>query len=69
MTHEKTGHGLSRAQLEYQLQWLLRQQPSDPAKVVEFLGGVMVTLIDKNNEALARLAAQDAPVDPPPVVH
>ena len=47
---------------------MLRQQPSDPGKLVEFLGDVMVTLIVKNNEALAHQAARDAPVDPPPAV-
>ena len=66
--HDRTGHGLSRSQLEYQLQWMLRQQPSDPTKLVEFLGDVMVTLIVKNNEALERRAARDAPLDPPPAV-
>lgn len=61
--HEVAGYGLSRRQLEYQLQWLLRQQPSDPAKLVEFLGTVVVTLIEKNNEALAARAALDTPPD------
>ena len=59
--HDKPGPGLSRSQLEYQLQWMLRQQPSDPSKMVEFLGDVIVTLIEKNNHALARhAAAEDA---------
>lgn len=66
--HDKPGTGLSRSQLEYQLGWMLRQQPSDPTKLVEFLGDVMVTLIVKNNEALAHRAALDAPIDRPPAV-
>ena len=66
--HDKPGPGLSRSQLEYQLQWMLRQQPSDPSKMAEFLGDVMVTLIEKNNHALERHAAAEAPVDPPAAV-
>lgn len=65
--HDKPGTGLSRRQLEYELQWMLRQQPSDPAKLIEFLGDVVITLIDCNNKALQRAAALDAPVDPPAV--
>ena len=63
--HDKPGYGCSRSQLEYQLQWMLRQAPSDPTRLVEFLGDVVVTLIVKNNEALAHHAAADAPIDPP----
>lgn len=66
--HEKPTHGLSRRQLEYELRWLLRQQPSEPAKLVEFLGDVVVTLIEKNNAALERCAARDTPADPPSAV-
>ena len=66
--HDKPGPGLSRSQLEYQLQWMLRQQPSDPTKMAEFLGDVIVTLIEKNNQALERHAALEAPVDAPPAV-
>ncbi|MGH2511824.1 MAG: hypothetical protein ACRDGQ_03960 [Candidatus Limnocylindrales bacterium] len=65
--HQKPGHGLSRAQLEYELSWQLRRVPSDPAKLVEFLGSVMVILIEKNNAALAQKTAHEAPVDPPAV--
>jgi hypothetical protein len=50
-------YGLSRSQLEYHLQWMMRQAPSDPAKLGEFLGRCMVALIDKNNAALAASAA------------
>jgi hypothetical protein len=66
--HDKPGHGLSRRQLEYELGWMLRQQPSDPTKLVAFLGDVVVTLIDCNNKALQRGQALDAPVDQPPAV-
>jgi hypothetical protein len=66
--HDKPGTGLSRRQLEYELQWMLRQQPSDPSKLVEFLGGVVVTLIDCNNKALQRGTALESPVDPPSAV-
>lgn len=66
--HDKPCPGLSRRQLEYELGWMLRQQPSDPTRLVEFLGEVVVTLIDCNNKALQRAKALDAPVDPPPAV-
>jgi hypothetical protein len=60
--HELVEFGLSRRQLEYQLNWMLRRCPKDPEKVPGFLGEVMVTLIEKNNAALARRAAeQDRP--------
>ncbi len=63
--HERVEYGLSRRQLEYHLQWMLRQRPSDPDKLAEFLGAVMVTLIEKNNGELARRAAEDARTDLP----
>ena len=66
--HDKPGPGLSRRQLEYELRWMLRQQPSDPTKLVEFLGDVVVSLIDCNNKALQRGAGHDAPIDPPSAV-
>ena len=66
--HDKPGPGLSRRQLEYELRWMLRQQPSDPSKLVEFLGDVVVNLIDRNNKALQRTTASDAAIDPPPAV-
>jgi hypothetical protein len=65
--HDAPAYGLSRSQLEYELRWMLRQQPSDPTKLVEFLGGVLVTLIEKNNEALEKRASQSAPIDASPV--
>lgn len=66
--HDKPAAGLSRSQLEYELRWMLRQQPTDPAKLVDFLGDVVVDLIDRNNKALHRGAALDAPIDPPSAV-
>jgi hypothetical protein len=63
--HERVEHGLSRRQLEYHLKWMLRQKPRDPDKLVDFLGDVMVTLIEKNNVALARRAAEDQRTDLP----
>ena len=63
--HEPIAHGLSRRQLEYELKWMLRQKPREPEKLVEFLGDVVVTLIEKNNSALAKFAAEDKRVDLP----
>ena len=63
--HDPVEHGLSRRQLEYHLQWLLRHKPRDPDKLIDFLGGVVVTLIEKNNAALAKAALEDKRVDLP----
>ena len=63
--HEPVGHGLSRRQLEYHLNWMMRRRPKDPEKLPQFLGEVMVTLIEKNNEALARRAAEEDRPDLP----
>lgn len=52
--------GLSRRQLEREMQWLLRTLPADPMQLARLLGQVVITLIDKNNAALAeRIEAQD----------
>ncbi|OKI51392.1 hypothetical protein [Micromonospora sp. CB01531] len=58
-------YGLSKRQLEYELRWLMNQAPTDPAKLAEFLGKCVITLIDKNNAALARSAADAARPDLP----
>jgi hypothetical protein len=55
--HERVEYGLSRRQLEYHLTWMMQKCPKDPAKLPQFLGDVIVTLIEKNNAALARAAA------------
>jgi hypothetical protein len=61
--HEAPHHGLSRRELDYQLSWLMRRRPQDPAKLPDFIGELVVTLIDRNNAALARHAAQGSPLD------
>jgi len=55
---ERNGYGLSRYQLEKELRWILRKVPKDMAKLPEFLGEVVITLIEKNNEALAEANAE-----------
>jgi hypothetical protein len=62
---DATGYGLSKRQLEYQLQWMMRQAPSDPAKMADFLGKCVITLIDKNNAALAKSAVDAGRTDLP----
>ena len=62
---DSSAHGLSVRQLEYELRWLMNQAPSDPAKMAEFLGKCVITLIDKNNAALARSAAEATRTDLP----
>ncbi|SDZ14713.1 hypothetical protein SAMN05444365_10618 [Micromonospora pattaloongensis] len=63
--HEVPHHGLTRRQLEYQLSWLMRRRPQDPTKLPEFIGDLVVTLIDRNNVALAAHAAEAARTDLP----
>lgn len=63
--HERVEFGLSRRQLKYQLDWMMRRCPKDPEKLLEFLGEVMVTLIEKNNAALARRATEEDRPDLP----
>jgi hypothetical protein len=46
--------GLTRRELEREVQWLLRHVPAEPAQIAKLMTQVMVTLIDKNNAALAR---------------
>ncbi len=58
-------YGLSRRELEYHLRWMMRKAPRDPAKMAEFLGEVMIMLIEKNNEALAKSRAEDDRPDMP----
>ncbi len=50
--------GLSRRELEWAVASMTRQLPRDPAELAKALCDVMVNLIDKNNEAIAR--AMDA---------
>lgn len=58
-------YGLTRRELEYHWQWMMRQAPSDPAKLPDFLGSCVITLIEKNNAALARAAEQAQRADLP----
>lgn len=60
------GPGLSRQELEYEARWLLRKVKSEvdapTMKVMENLVDVVITLIDKNNAALARrLETRESP--------
>jgi len=58
--------GLSRRELEEAWRWLLvKPLPKDPDKLVEALGRMMVTLICRNNEALARSVAERDRTDMP----
>jgi len=57
--------GLSRRELEYEVQWRMRQAPSEPAKMPEFLNELFVHLIDMNNEAIAAAMAERDRTDLP----
>ena len=58
MVAESSSYGLTRHELEYHLRWIMRKIPKDPAKVPEFMGEVIVTLIEENNEAIAKCMAE-----------
>ncbi|MCB9947534.1 MAG: hypothetical protein H6842_06880 [Rhodospirillaceae bacterium] len=57
--------GLSRRDLEYHLRWMLRRMPKDPAKMPEFVGQIVVTLIEKNNAAIAKSLGDEERADLP----
>lgn len=46
--------GLSRRELEWALGSMLHNLPSDPKELARALTGIMVSLIDQNNAAIAR---------------
>ncbi|RYZ43950.1 MAG: hypothetical protein EOO71_01535 [Myxococcaceae bacterium] len=50
--------GLTRRELERELAWMLRTVPEDPKELVKLFTQTMVTLLDKNNDAIARGLAQ-----------
>jgi hypothetical protein len=52
--------GLSRRELEWTVQGMLRQAPADPAALARLIADMMVTLMERNNAAIARaLGARD----------
>ena len=63
--HDVGQFGLSRRDLEYHLRWMMRRAPSDPSKMTEFIGQVVVTLIEKNNAAIAKALAEQDRADLP----
>ena len=50
--------GLTRRELERELAWMLRSIPDDPRELVKLFTQSVVSLVDKNNEAIARGLAQ-----------
>lgn len=58
-------YGLTRRQLEREMQWMMRQAPNDPVKLVDLLVTSVITLIDKNNAAIAKAVAEAARPDLP----
>jgi hypothetical protein len=51
--------GLSRRDLEWIVASMTRRAPSDPAEMTKLVCDVMVTLIEKNNLALAKALERD----------
>lgn len=60
-----TAFGLSRRELEYEVKWRMRQAPSDPTKIPEFLNRMLVEIIDKNNTAIGEAMSQRDRADLP----
>lgn len=50
--------GMSRRELEKELQWILRSPPTDPQALVKLFTEAVITLVDKNNAAIARALAE-----------
>ncbi len=50
--------GLSRFEMEREYKWLTRNPPKDPVKLVKLVGDAVITLIDKNNAAIAKSLAK-----------
>ena len=57
--------GLSRRQLEYEVKWKMRKAPDEFELMPEFLTEVMITLIEKNNQAIASAMAEQDRQDLP----
>jgi hypothetical protein len=45
--------GMTRRELEREINWLLRSPPDDPRALAKAFASALVTLIDKNNQRLA----------------
>lgn len=60
-----TGVGLSRSELKYEANWIMRQAPRDQDKMQDFLVDVLVSLIAKNNAAVASALEERDRVDLP----
>jgi hypothetical protein len=50
--------GMSRREMEAELRWMLRHVPSEPGALVRLLADAVVTLIEKNNAAVARALSE-----------
>jgi hypothetical protein len=46
--------GLTRRELEREMAWMLKRLPDDPAQLLKLVTQSVVTLIDKNNAAIAK---------------
>lgn len=55
--------GLSRRELERELNWLLRSPPDDLQKLAKLLANVIVALMEKNNARIAEDLRQDSAPD------
>lgn len=45
--------GMRRTELERAIRWQLRKAPSDPEKLLSFIGDLIASTIEANNAAIA----------------
>ena len=57
--------GLTRRELEYEVHWMMRKAPKEPARMPDFLNELFVQLIEKNNDAIAAALAERDRADLP----
>jgi hypothetical protein len=51
--------GLSRRDMEWMVTSMIRRVPTDPAELTKLISDVVITLIEKNNAAIARSLEAD----------
>lgn len=53
--------GMSRRELERELDWLLRSPPDNPQALAKVFASALVTLLDKNNQRIAEELGRETP--------
>ncbi|WP_437942637.1 hypothetical protein [Sorangium sp. So ce341] len=50
--------GMSRREMEWLVRGMLQRAPADPTALAQHLADVMMTLVEKNNQAIERALAE-----------